>query len=193
MPAYVIKQTRGYFCANQTWGADSPMIFLHRGVAEETLQKYQLTGYGLSAALMEYDDDFEAWQLNTFLEACRAIRDYGCDITQDGMALRMHPINNSPQIEYRLLQNHPALGVCTIQRRGSGDESDDDWQTVEHRELMHQFEQNSPVARWLSILWGMTGIWTATHHCDPDRDGGYVEHTFEMPLFNEKTPCQLQS
>jgi len=139
---WIIKQGSGCFCANGTWGADSPRIFLDKQEAETLLLKAQRNGNGRGAQVIENEQPYGAWQLSSFIEASRAVKDYGCEITQEGM-LWCASINGGPELQF--VFDDPQvwrLDVCTGEQR-----------VLSRTEILYQFEQNTPIARWLRPLY----------------------------------------
>ena len=141
---YIIKQGLGVLMANGCWGADSPMVFLDRKTAEDYLSNSQKNGFGRGATIEEWDQPYEAYQLAGFRSACKAVKDYNCEINQQG-ELILHPVNGSPEIHY--INDWPQVWRV--------DATCNETRLLEQREILYQFETNTPIARWLRLLYGV--------------------------------------
>lgn len=139
---WIIKQGRSAYTHSQVWGADAPMIFLDRSEAEEIAAKARERG-AKSTQVVENEQPYEAWQLSGFRAANKAVKDYACEITQDGI-LWCASINGGPELQF--VFDDPQVWRLDV---GSGER-----RTLNRTEILYQFQQQTPVARWLELLWG---------------------------------------
>jgi len=139
---WIIKQGQSVYTHARVWGADAPMIFLDKQEAQAITTRARAGGYK-STTVIENTDPYSAWQLAGFRKASAAVKDYGCEITQEGV-LCCASVNGGPELQF--VFDDPQIWRLDVR---SGEQ-----RTLNRTEILYQFEQDTPIARWLELLWG---------------------------------------